>query len=101
MVRSLEVKTYKQIKSSDNSLPSKSTLPLGNYDFDHLIKNCLDEQTNSGRPVFKSILFMRNSNKSLKGPYGEKEPFIPDQNYIDFKKIQHEIGDIRLLLEYC
>lgn len=80
---------------------NKRTITFGKYDFSHLVEPCYSEKSTSGEPIFKSILYIRNKDlaRSLE-VLGQPEPFLKDQVYIDYKTIKHEIGDIRLLLEY-
>ena len=96
----IDVKTYRDRKLMEKDKDvNKSTVTFGNYDFSYLVDNCFGEKTPSGRPIFKTIHYLRNQER--KGDiFGEMEPFLPGQSYINLKEINHEIADIRLLLEY-
>ena len=100
-IKKIEVKTYRDRKLVDKDKDKgshKDTVTFGNYDFSHLVENSFGEKTPSGRPIFKTILYMKNQDRRGE-VLGEMEPFLPGQSYIDFKSISHDIADIKLLLE--
>jgi hypothetical protein len=76
MIKKIEIKTYRDNKSK--LLDSKEAdsnkdkvVTLSNYDFDHLVEDCLAEKLSSSKPIFSSILFLRNQEKSSKDYCGD------------------------------
>lgn len=103
LIQKIEVKSYRDksrlLDSRDLEPPKNNIVTLSHYDFDHLLEGCTNEKLSSSQPIFKAILFLRNQDKTGRDYYGEQQPFLPDQQYINLRDIKHEIGDIRLLLE--
>lgn len=61
----IEVRSHRDSKNKklDKSSiePRKSNLVhLTNYDFEHLYEGCFNEKLLSSRPIFKSIIYLRN-----------------------------------------
>ena len=64
-MQKIEVKTYRDRKIGDKEKDAqKGTVSFGKYDFSHLVENSFAEKTPSGRPIFKTILFLRNQSQN-------------------------------------
>ena len=60
-MQKIEIKRYRDRKLNEKEKNGeKGTVTFGNYDFSHLIDQSFGEKTPSGRPIFKTIHYLRN-----------------------------------------
>lgn len=53
-----------KLMSAEVNKNKGNVIQLSDYDFSHLVENTFQEKLSSSRPIFKSILFLRNQEKS-------------------------------------
>jgi hypothetical protein len=81
LIRKIEVKSFRDVKFPND-------------------KDIVNERLKSGLPIFKSIIYIRSQDEKIFEEHeGESIPFIPDQKYIDFNKVEEDITNTKLFLE--
>ncbi len=79
----IEVKVYrdkaKDVPKGRIGELKPPTVTLSNHDLGHLVESSFGEKLGSGRPIFKSVLFLRNQVYNAKERAGELVAFQPDQ----------------------
>lgn len=86
-------------KPRGSELRKGNVVSLGSYDFEHLVEQASHEKLLSGRPITQTIVYLRNQEKNNRNFYGDEQPFLGDQQYIDMQTVQAEIPNLRLFME--